>query len=50
MLRKAYSNEQLHPGDTIAEASKGNTGIAFAALGLVLAHLRQHGSLLSGSA
>lgn len=33
MLRKAYSNEQLHPGDTIAEASKGNTGIAFAALG-----------------
>lgn len=36
MLRKAYSNEQLHPGDTIAEASSGNTGIAFAALGAAL--------------
>ena len=36
MIRKAYSLEQLHPGDTIVEATSGNTGISFAALGAAL--------------
>jgi len=38
ILRKAYANGTLHPGDTIAEATSGNTGIAFAALGRALGH------------
>lgn len=33
MIRKAYSLEQLHRGDMIVEATSGNTGISFAALG-----------------
>jgi cysteine synthase A len=38
ILRKAYSEGRLRPGDTIAEATSGNTGIAFAALGRALGH------------
>lgn len=38
MLRCAYEAGALKPGDTIVEASSGNTGIAFAALGRALGH------------
>ena len=38
ILRRAYAEGQLAPGDTIAEATSGNTGIAFAALGRALGH------------
>ena len=38
ILRQAYAEGRLRPGDTIAEATSGNTGIAFAALGRALGH------------
>ena len=38
ILERAYAAGQLHPGDTIAEATSGNTGIAFAAIGRALGH------------
>ena len=38
ILSEAYAAEQLRPGDTIVEASSGNTGISFAALGAALGH------------
>ena len=38
ILKKAYGSERLHPGDTITEATSGNTGISFAALGRALGH------------
>jgi cysteine synthase A len=38
ILRAAYQAGELRPGDTIAEATSGNTGIAFAALGRALGH------------
>lgn len=38
ILRKAYESRELRRGDTIVEASSGNTGISFAALGRALGH------------
>ena len=38
ILRQAYVAGALRPGDTIAEATSGNTGISFAALGRALGH------------
>lgn len=38
ILAEAYSRQELRPGDLIVEASSGNTGIAFAALGRALGH------------
>ncbi|MDD7556460.1 PLP-dependent cysteine synthase family protein [Ruminococcus sp.] len=38
VLRRAYETGQLHPGDLIAEATSGNTGIAFSAVGRYLGH------------
>ncbi|MFY9342050.1 MAG: cysteine synthase family protein [Planctomycetota bacterium] len=38
ILAEAYGNDTLQPGDTIVEASSGNTGIAFAAVGAALGH------------
>ena len=38
ILAQAYGTGALHPGDTIVEASSGNTGISFAALGRALGH------------
>ncbi|HEB54395.1 MAG TPA: cysteine synthase family protein [bacterium] len=38
ILGEAYASGMLRPGDTIVEASSGNTGIAFAALGAALGH------------
>lgn len=38
ILKKAYASGALHAGDTIIEATSGNTGIAFAALGRALGH------------
>ncbi len=38
ILKKAYQQGQIAPGDLIAEATSGNTGIAFAALGRALRH------------
>ncbi len=38
ILKKAYASGTLHPGDTITEATSGNTGISFAALGRALGH------------
>jgi len=38
ILQKAYETGQIKPGDTIVEATSGNTGIAFAAIGKALGH------------
>ena len=38
ILESSYNNGVLSPGDTIIEASSGNTGIAFAAMGAFLGH------------
>jgi cysteine synthase A len=38
ILKTAYLAGAIQPGDTIAEATSGNTGISFAALGRALGH------------
>lgn len=38
ILKRAYQEGLIHPGDTIAEATSGNTGISFAAIGRALGH------------
>ncbi|MBI5711224.1 MAG: cysteine synthase family protein [Candidatus Eisenbacteria bacterium] len=38
ILERAYASGAIRPGDTIAEATSGNTGIAFAAIGRALGH------------
>lgn len=38
ILRKAYENNEISPTDVIAEATSGNTGIAFSAMGSYLGH------------
>src|SRR4030095_12695198 len=38
ILKKAYQEGRLQAGDTIAEATSGNTGISFAAIGRALGH------------
>lgn len=38
IIQEAYADGSLHPGDTIVEATSGNTGIAFVALGRALGH------------
>jgi cysteine synthase len=38
VLRGAYESGQLRPGDMIVEATSGNTGISFAAMGRALGH------------
>lgn len=38
ILQQAYQNASIKPGDTIIEATSGNTGIAFAAIGKALGH------------
>ncbi|MDB5004402.1 MAG: Cysteine synthase [Mucilaginibacter sp.] len=38
ILEKAYELGQIKPGDQIVEATSGNTGIAFAAIGTKLGH------------
>ncbi len=38
IIRKAYAEGSLKRGDTIVEASSGNTGISFAAIGRALGH------------
>ena len=38
ILRQAYGRGILKPGAAIAEATSGNTGIAFAAVGRALGH------------
>ena len=38
MIRCGYESGRLHPGDTIVEASSGNTGISFAGIGRALGH------------
>lgn len=38
ILEEAYAKGALRPGQTIAEATSGNTGISFAALGRALGH------------
>lgn len=37
-LKKAYEDGSIKPGDEIIEATSGNTGIAFAAIGKALGH------------
>ena len=37
-LKKAYAEGKIKPGDEIVEATSGNTGIAFAAIGKALGH------------
>ena len=36
ILKKAYQEHRIDPADTIAEATSGNTGISFAAIGRAL--------------
>jgi len=38
ILKKAYQEQRIDSGDTIAEATSGNTGISFAAIGRALGH------------
>ena len=38
ILKKAYQEGKIQAGDTIAEATSGNTGISFAAIGRALGH------------
>ena len=38
ILKRSYIEGSLKPGDLIAEATSGNTGIAFAALGRAMGH------------
>ena len=38
ILKQAYATGRIRPGETIAEATSGNTGIAFAAIGRALGH------------
>ena len=38
ILKRAYQEGHIQPGDTIAEATSGNTGISFAAIGSALGH------------
>ena len=38
ILERAYRDGRLGPGDTIVEATSGNTGISFAAIGRALGH------------
>lgn len=38
ILREAYETGSIQPGDTIVEATSGNTGIAFAGVGRALGH------------
>lgn len=38
ILAKAYATATLRPGDVIAEATSGNTGVSFSALGRALGH------------
>lgn len=38
MLKKAYINKKIHEDDLILEATSGNTGISFAAVGTYLGH------------
>ncbi|MEI6666871.1 MAG: cysteine synthase family protein [Acidobacteriota bacterium] len=38
VLRRAYERGEIHPGDLIAEATSGNTGISFSAIGSALGH------------
>jgi len=37
-LQRAYAENRIKPGDRIVEASSGNTGISFAAIGRALGH------------
>ena len=38
ILETAYAEGRIRPGDTIAEATSGNTGISFSAIGRALGH------------
>ena len=38
ILQQAYTDGKITPGHTIAEATSGNTGISFAAIGRMLGH------------
>ena len=38
ILRQAYEEGRLKPGDQIVEATSGNTGISLAAIGRALGH------------
>ena len=38
MVRRAYATGALEPGEPIVEATSGNTGISFAAIGRALGH------------
>jgi cysteine synthase A len=38
ILRRAYEQGTIQPGDRIAEATSGNTGISFSAIGRALGH------------
>jgi cysteine synthase A len=38
ILKRAYQRGHIQPGDTIVEATSGNTGISFAAMGRALGH------------
>lgn len=38
IIKESYKRGALKPGDTIVEATSGNTGIAFSAIGRAMGH------------
>jgi len=38
IMKEAYRQKQIKPGDVVAEATSGNTGISFSAIGAYLGH------------
>lgn len=38
ILKRAYQDHRINPGDTIVEATSGNSGISFSAVGRALGH------------
>ncbi len=38
ILKRAYESGEIHPGELIAEATSGNTGISFSSIGSYLGH------------
>ena len=38
IMRQAYAEERIQPGDMVVEATSGNTGISFSAIGRALGH------------
>src|ERR1035438_4897681 len=49
ILKLAYESKDLKPGDLIIEATSGNTGISFSAIGCALGHPDRKSTRLNSS-